>query len=110
LVATFGAIRGTQKIIKGIMTVREETPGNNTSNLAGCTTTTFGGEGSHSGHEHHHDEGLADDMVTPKFLQKNRQQILNLLEQEERERMLKEVKARLQFEDSPKDGGGNSGG
>jgi hypothetical protein len=82
------------------MAVGEETPPNNTSNFSpvgGTTTATEGGRTRNQGHE----DATTDEVLTD-FIKKHRDQLLTMLEQEEKERRLKEVKTRLQFED---DGG-----
>jgi hypothetical protein len=85
------------------MTVGEETLATkNTSTpspIGGTTTATEGGGTCNQSHE----DATADKVMTD-FIRKNRDQLLTMLEQEEKERRLKEVKTLLQF----KDDGGNS--
>ncbi|KAD6795299.1 hypothetical protein E3N88_06195 [Mikania micrantha] len=81
------------------MSLDETTPVENQSH----TTLSPGGttviQGKEKGLFNDSDENVRNPGITPEFLAQNRKQILLLLQKEEKEHQLKEVRARLEFED-----------
>ncbi|KAD5962113.1 hypothetical protein E3N88_13586 [Mikania micrantha] len=81
------------------MSLDETTPVENQSHttLSPGGTTVIQGKGK--GLFNDSDENVRNPGITPEFLAQNRKQILLLLQKEEKEQQLKEVRARLEFED-----------
>ncbi|KAD4982672.1 hypothetical protein E3N88_19343 [Mikania micrantha] len=99
LVATFGAIRGTPSRTSHTAMSLNETPIENhdhtTSSPGG--TTVIQGEGINPSERRSRKYSYSE--ITPEFIARNREQILLLLQKEEKERQLKEVRTQLEFED-----------
>ncbi|KAD0462162.1 hypothetical protein E3N88_44245 [Mikania micrantha] len=81
------------------MSLDETTPIENQSHtpLSPGGTTVIQGKGK--GLFSDNDENIGNPEITPEFLARNRKQILLLLQKEEKEQLLKEVQAQLEFED-----------
>ncbi|KAD3068526.1 hypothetical protein E3N88_36406 [Mikania micrantha] len=81
------------------MSLDETTPVENQSHI----TLSLGGmtviQGKGKGLFNDSDKNVRNPEITPEFLAQNRKQILLLLQKEEKEQQLEEVRAQLEFED-----------